>query len=735
MQQARLSVPAGDAGADGGAQADWWELDRQPPPGMGPSAASLNGLPQEGEQVGPLAPSLAAARLVRRILLVADQLWTPAAQDSSRPRAASASAVAADAALHLPPGPRFPLNPTSSRLGPSSTGAPAPRSPRESSYRNLLRLLSDGVPPGPDREFDPSRATRGSVRLLSRTPDGAQLSASTDRPDQGPDGWAIPVYPFDSARGGSDFGNHLHLPALGRPSATASSSNRTAAGVPESSAEPSTTRRPSNARPQGGVGFVRPGSAAASLLLGSVWEGPPGQPVDARRSVDNLRAAFLPRTVNIPPPSPGGAHIAPGLGQNEGTSSVGRGLGRPRPNPPPGTASREYPYRHLSSEERGHTSRLPPRPMTAAAGELDPNGETLRFDGPGPLPTFDRREPSTDSEQLPVEPSVWSTLPTLPPTPNPSRIETFGTSASPDFGAPGFELESRDAHRRLERTSGLLEDLQQRREHLRSSVASLQNEPSSAALSVEDRRRQLDRSADLLETLRLRREASEARAAAGPTGNDGSGAQSYYEDLTAARQARANLRPPEQSTPVGSPAQPLRSVSSRLLVALGGGDGLGDLDQRTARAERERAAGGDWDGWASYTNLGTGAVEFEGAWVAPGGSRSPSQRRSSPGWSVVVAPEADPAAAPGRTRSVLRAYLQQGDAPPAGAAVDAVLRRAEQEDAEQAIARSRMASPPSVARRDRPGGSRRNAPWLLGDGDQDLRTDTRSGEEARFWVS
>jgi hypothetical protein len=562
------------------------------------------------------------------------------------PRAAST--------LHLPPGPRFPLNPTAGRSGTPSTSSPPPPS---SALADLLELVQDERAPA-GRAFEPARATRGSVRLLSRGPDGSQAAGPSNGSTA--DAWVIPIYPFSEARAEAIM--------VAQPAQGPSVETRIAGSVPEATGPGSlTTRRTSETRTR----FPQSGSAAVSLLFGSgARDGPWGDDPesDARRNVGDLRAAFLPRTVNIPPISSERGQANSTVGSDDGSAAVsGSNRSRPRPTPPPGASS------YASG------SRPPQRQPSLTAGELDPNGETFdRLQSALPAHT------ASGARQTPIEPSVWTLLPVRPPLLSsfpPFPIETVSPSSAPAFGAPSFDRDSSEAQRRFDRTSGLLEDLQQRRERLRFNIAALRGSGSRDLPGVDD--------------------------------------SSSVSDDPQPTVAPGNLRPPEQSTPVSSPALQHRSVSARLLEALGG-EGLGDIGRRLAREERENAvAGSQWDGWASFT--GTSSWDDADGPPATGGIRS-----SPP----TVPTDADLRNAPRRTRSVLRAYLQQGSAPSAD--LEARLLRAEQEDA----ARATRLPPSQEAGGSRlPASSRRNAPWLLGDGgSQTSTTETRSGDEARFWV-
>jgi hypothetical protein len=160
------------------------------------------------------------------------------------PRAAST--------LHLPPGPRFPLNPTAGRSGTPSTSSPPPPS---SALADLLELVQDERAPA-GRAFEPARATRGSVRLLSRGPDGSQAAGPSNGSTA--DAWVIPIYPFSEARAEAIM--------VAQPAQGPSVETRIAGSVPEATGPGSlTTRRTSETRTR----FPQSGSAAVSLLFGS----------------------------------------------------------------------------------------------------------------------------------------------------------------------------------------------------------------------------------------------------------------------------------------------------------------------------------------------------------------------------------------------------------------------------------------------------------------------------------
>lgn len=573
---------------------------------------------------------------------------------SSSPRAAST--------LHLPPGPRFPLNPTASRSNTLVMGSP-PRLPSPLASDDTLQLIQDEQS-SDVRAFEPSRATRGSVRLLSRGPDSTSSSSSRTAAS---DAWIIPVYPFSESRG--------EAVQVTRPA----SENRTAAGVAESAEMNSATTRRTSAARASRTAFLQPGSAAASLLLGSGGGGGGmrdrlrlvDQESDAGRIVGNLRAAFLPHTVNIPPVPSERAQENPDLGDDESSAWLGPSRSRPLPNPSSGAST------YASS------STLPAAGPLLTAGELDPNGEN--FDRSAtrlPHHLGGYSIPGGDAEAILSEPSVWTPLPVLAPS-TPSLVSPPHFSIEtvpPSFGAPGFDRDSPEAQRRLERTSGLLEDLQQRRERLRYNIAALR-----AATAVD------------------------------PPGDEALASVSNEREGPTVRVN--NLRPPEQSTPAGSPARQHSSVSSRLLEALGG-EGLGDIGRRLAREERENeVAGSLWDGWASYTGTSSWHADEPPDDLGVGVQASPPTAMT----------RADARDELQRTTSVLRPRFLHEGSPRAN--LEEHLRSAEQEDAARATRESLIVR---AGRDHSTPGSRRNAPWLLGDGRPS--TETRTGEEARFWV-
>lgn len=634
-------------------------------------------------------------------------------------------------AAGLPPSPywlpRFPRQPT------LTTMAGLSPSPRDTS---ISLPQEDDSPEGyrepPTREFDVDRSTRGSVRLLSSTQPRPLSSSNTNtllspssstdsRPDQRREGWSISWGPGPSSSSSSSptQQRRTELPSSSTSPSSRPPTRSTAAGEDDSA----TTRRTSNLRSVGSSGRESTTNRVPSLLFGTIGdlsssssgEGGVERRDRLRRTVDNFRAAFLPRTVNVPPPRQEGLSDRPGLGLYERPLPTSNGQddpprvdrlgeGRPRPDPPrevinDGGPRPPFLLPVYASGETIRRSGPFDSPQNGMAGELDPNGEAFlaNLPPPPPLPptaarstsSSDRREPSssTETEQVSSEPSVWSTLPLLPPTPIPDRVESFSSPPTPPFGAPSFDRASTESQRRMERTAGLLEELEERRERLRTTIDQLSLET--------DRRRQA-----------AEREFSRLTADSTTTGVGGGGREG--------RRREENLRPPEESTPVGSPALPHRTTgtpSARLLSALGPDGGLEEVQRRIEREmERERGrtnpservtrsirAGGEWEGWGGSTS--GSSVAREGVWRL--------------------------------TANATTDERGQGE----------TLRRVRETNE---YLRRRGADGPSATRErsaqvwrsggDEPTTSRRNAPWTIGDGAA-RGTATRSGQEARFWVS